>query len=185
MLVNGAGAPDLSPHTGPPSGAAPLVLWAALSRAGILASPCMPSVGPSVPDVSSWPPSRPALWVWGLPTPGPGTSGFMGEEGSAVPQILPHKPGADSRLGRLFTPPSPRELVGSGLATLTQTPAPPGTPPGNTIHGQLRPLASSLSPRLPEPSSVGWGVASAIVPAAEISAGLPHRVLLVCCNEAS
>ena len=37
---------------------------------------------------------------------------------SAIPQILPHKPGADSRLGRLFTPPSPQELVRSGLATL-------------------------------------------------------------------
>lgn len=63
----------------------------------------------------------------GLAAPGPGTSGFSGEEGSAVPQILPRKPGADPRLGRLFTPPTPQELVGSGLATVTQTPAPPGT----------------------------------------------------------
>lgn len=147
--------------------------------------PACPLWGPPFQICLPGPPPGLLCGYGGLPTPEPGTSGFMGEEGSAVPQILPHKPGADSRLGRLFTPPSPRELVGSGLATLTQTPAPPGTPPGNTIHGQLRPLASSLSPRLPEPSSVGWGVASAIVPAAEISAGLPHRVLLVCCNEAS
>lgn len=70
----------------------------------------------------------------GLATPGPGTSGFSGEEGSAVPQILPHKPGPDPRLGRLFTPPIPQELVGSGLATVTQTPAPPGTPPPQREH---------------------------------------------------